>query len=86
MLASISVGCGISINILEDLQMFIVATIANCCNRAGIVLQDTEECRSESVCDSDMVNSWYHLCQKLDIPAEMALKDVIGMVSDAIVV
>jgi hypothetical protein len=36
--------------------------------------------------DSDMANSWQHLCQKFDISAEVALNYFIGMDSDAIVV
>jgi hypothetical protein len=32
------------------------------------------------------VNNWQHLCQKLDVTAEVALNNFIGMGSDATVI
>jgi hypothetical protein len=64
MLVETSVGCD-NINILETTQMFSAArrtmssaAIANCFQKAGIVLQVAEESESENDCHSDLMNNW----------------------------
>jgi len=45
-----------------------------------------ENVKSENDCNSDMVNNWQHLCQKLDVPAEVALNNFTGVDDDDTVV
>jgi hypothetical protein len=67
-------------------EILSAATIADYFHKAGIMPQDTEECESENDCDSNMVNNWQHLYQKIDVTAEVALNSFIDVDSDASVV
>jgi hypothetical protein len=50
------------------------------------VLFGDKKCKSENNCDSDLMNNWQHLCQKLDVPAEVTMNSFIGVDNGATVV